>query len=199
MLSAGGAVGDQQTQLDALNAELAGCRAPTPSRRTTTRAGGREGERDHRAVHRTLRPGRLGSRPPRALAGPARRRLALEPREPEPAGAPRPIRRPRAPGVILTGATYSQNGVARLLARLAVLPTLANVQPAVEHGRAGRQAADRPVHDHRRTSTPGGCAREAATDPTDARRRSSSSSLLAFGAFGWFVLVSPEALPPRRL
>ena len=90
------------------------------------RARGREGRPRRRALRGARRPHRLGPRAPPGLARAARGRLADEPLR----GAlpTRRRRRPRAAGFTLTGATYSQNGVARFLSRLAVIPDLANVR-----------------------------------------------------------------------
>lgn len=62
----------------------------------------------------------------------------LSAKAPGPAGVAAPTA-----GFTITGKTYSHNGVARLLARLAVVPQLSNVQ--MQHSTLGASESGRPV------------------------------------------------------
>ena len=134
MINAGGATSEQQTRLDSLNAELAAL--PKAS------DGGEGGVTDETLVaDKTARIGALstalGSRIAwdrvlrqisqvlpsdvwltslSSIAAPAAQ-----------VGVPAAVGE-IAPGVVLNGSTYSQDGVARVLARLSVTPALTNVR-----------------------------------------------------------------------
>jgi Tfp pilus assembly protein PilN len=129
-MSAGGAVGDKQTELDTLRAQIAAI--PRPVARDTS-------DDAALAAAKSARIGALSA----ALGGRIAwdrvlRQMSLvlpedvwltnlaatAPTTEAPAsGTAAP-----ASGFTLTGSTYSQNGVARFLSRLAVIPDLANVR-----------------------------------------------------------------------
>jgi Tfp pilus assembly protein PilN len=128
MLSSGGALQEQQSKLDTLHAEL----ASLPSPQATKPQPGAElaGAKSQRigAVSAAL-AGRLAwDRVLRELSqvlpgdvwltGLASQAPAGAAADPTATGS----------GIVLNGATYSQSGVARLLARLSVIPVLTNVQ-----------------------------------------------------------------------
>lgn len=125
-LSAGGTVGAKQAELDALRAQIAAI-PPAPVKDTS--------DEDALAAEKSARVGALSA----ALSG----RIAwdrvlrqvslvlpedvwltnLTAAAPDPTQAAVP-----GSGFTLVGSTYSQNGVARFLSRLAVIPDLANVR-----------------------------------------------------------------------
>jgi Tfp pilus assembly protein PilN len=127
MMSAGGAANSKQEELDGLRAQIAAI--PTVPVIDTSRE-------DALAAEKGARVGALSA----ALAGRVAwdrvlRQVSLV--LPEDvwltnlsAAAPDPTQAGAAAGTgfTLTGATYSQNGVARFLSRLAVIPDLANVR-----------------------------------------------------------------------
>ena len=126
MISAGGAADSKQAELDALRAQIAAI--PTAPVIDTSRE-------DALAAEKGARVGALSA----ALAGRVAwdrvlRQVSLV--LPEDvwltnlsAAAPAATQAAAAgSGFTLTGATYSQNGVARFLSRLAVIPDLANVR-----------------------------------------------------------------------
>ena len=100
-------------------------------------------------------------------------------------------------GVHHHGATYSQSGVARLLSRLAVVPTLANVQLESSLLDESRPSEARQVHDHRRRPDRG-ARREAQASARAAlpRRRRRARRCRARG---WFVLVAPKRAEATEL
>lgn len=126
LMSAGGAVGSKQSELDSLRAQIA---AVPPADVKDTSA------EDAVVADKSARVGALSA----ALSGRIAwdrvlRQVSLVLPEdvwltnlaaiaPTSAGAA-----PGASGLTVTGATYSQNGVARFLSRLSVLPDLANVR-----------------------------------------------------------------------
>jgi Tfp pilus assembly protein PilN len=126
MISAGGAASSKQEELDGIRAQIAAI--PTVPVIDTS-------EEDALAAEKGARVGALSA----ALAGRVAwdrvlRQVSLV--LPEDvwltklsAAAPDPTQAAAAgTGFTLTGATYSQNGVARFLSRLAVIPDLANVR-----------------------------------------------------------------------
>jgi Tfp pilus assembly protein PilN len=125
-MNAGGAVDAKQAEVDALRSEIAAIPAPTVTDTSTD---------DALATEKGARVGALSA----ALAGRVAwdrvlRQVSLV--LPEDvwltnlsAAAPDASQAAAAgTGFTLTGATYSQNGVARFLSRLAVIPDLANVR-----------------------------------------------------------------------
>ena len=132
MISAGGAASEQQARIDSLNAELAAL--PQPSTGTDS------GPTDEtlvadKAARITALSTALGGRV--AWDRVLRQISQVLPRDvwltslastaapTTPTGAPGGE---VAPGVVLNGSTYSQDGVARVLARLSVTPALTNVR-----------------------------------------------------------------------
>jgi Tfp pilus assembly protein PilN len=125
-LSAGGTVNSKQGELDALRAQIAAVPAPAPTKDTS-------GD-DALAADKGARVGALSA----ALSGRIAwdrvlRQVSLV--LPEDvwltnltAAAPDPAAVVPGSGFTLTGSTYSQNGVARFLSRLGVIPDLANVR-----------------------------------------------------------------------
>jgi Tfp pilus assembly protein PilN len=126
-MSAGGAVGDKQTELDTLRAQIAAI--PRPVARDTS-------DDAALAAAKSARIGALSA----ALGGRIAwdrvlRQMSLVLPEDvwltnlaATAEAPASGTAAPASGFTLTGSTYSQNGVARFLSRLAVIPDLANVR-----------------------------------------------------------------------
>lgn len=125
MLGAGGAVSSKQQELDGLRAQIAAIPVAPPVDTSTddalaaqkgARVGALSGALAGRvAWDRVLRQVSLVLPEDVWLTNLA---AALDPAQPAPTGS----------GFTLTGATYSQNGVARFLSRLAVIPDLANVR-----------------------------------------------------------------------
>ena len=125
MMSAGGAASSKQEELDGLRAQIAAI--PTVPVIDTS-------EEDALAAEKGARVGALSA----ALAGRIAwdrvlRQVSLV--LPEDvwltnlsAAAPDATQATAATGFTLTGATYSQNGVARFLSRLSVIPDLGNVR-----------------------------------------------------------------------
>ena len=138
-LGAHGSVSDKQSQLDAVQAEIAALPQPTgPDDRPEHRR--RRGSARHRDRFGSRRPGRRGMQCSRDLARvlPANVWLkALSVKEPDAgvladrhdgsAGSCRPGAAGAPTGVLIDGYTYTQPDVARLLARLATLPSLQRV------------------------------------------------------------------------
>ena len=131
MFSAGGSLGEQQSQLDTLNAELAALPRPEPDGGAAGVDAALATEKNNRI---TALSGALSSRIawdrvlrqisqvlPEDVWLTGLTSQAAETPDPGTAGAP-------GASVILTGSTYSHSGVARLLARLNVLPALNGVQ-----------------------------------------------------------------------
>lgn len=129
MISASGATSEQQARIDALNAELASLPEPTVDPDADSNA--------MLAVEKAARVGALSA----ALGGRvAWDRVLREISQVLPtdvwlaslasAGGPSasPGATSTARGIILNGSTYSQDGVARLLSRLSVTPSLTNVR-----------------------------------------------------------------------
>ena len=146
---------DQQAELDAVKAEIAALPQPTgPDDRRRRRR--RRGRPRHRRRQRARWPARLGCRLPRPVAGAARERLAHEalgrrsPRRERTcadattaAAAVVPGQRQPAPtAVSIDGYTYTQPDVARLLARLATLPSLKRVTLTSSSQREDRRPKD---------------------------------------------------------
>lgn len=132
MISAGGATSEQRARIDSLNAELAALPQPSTDGETgvtdetlvadksaritalSTALGGRV------AWDRVLR--QISQVLPRDVWLTSLASIAVPT---TPTGAPAGE---VAPGVVLNGSTYSQDGVARVLARLSVTPALTNVR-----------------------------------------------------------------------
>lgn len=129
-LMASSGVNDRQAELDGLRAELAAIPppAPTPAAQTSLVA-----EKDARL---TLLGKALGARIAwdrvlREVSLVIPEDVWLETMNtngPDPAAVPTPGQAPPTGGFSITGYTYSHDGVARLLARLAVIPHLENVK-----------------------------------------------------------------------
>ena len=131
-LSAGGDVSQKQSELDALRAQIAAI--PQPVSQTT-------GDDAQLAAEKGARVGAL-SIGAEAVASPgiaccARSRSCCPrtsgsrtflPPRPRLATAAAAAAPPRPAGFTLVGSTYSQDGVARFLSRLSVVPDLANVR-----------------------------------------------------------------------
>jgi Tfp pilus assembly protein PilN len=125
MMSAGGSVNAKQSELDSIRAQIAAI--PVVPVVDTSRE-------DGLAAEKGARVGALSA----ALAGRVAwdrvlRQVSLV--LPEDvwltvlsAAVPGPTATATGSGLTMTGSTYSQNGVARLLSRLAVIPDLANVR-----------------------------------------------------------------------
>jgi Tfp pilus assembly protein PilN len=123
-ISAGGAVGDKQAELDTIRAEIAAVPAPVVKDTSTE---------DALAAVKTARIGALsGALTSRVAWDRVLRQVSLVLPEdvwltnlsadaPQAADA-------ASSGFTLTGSTYSLNGVARFLSRLAVIPDLKNVR-----------------------------------------------------------------------
>jgi Tfp pilus assembly protein PilN len=127
-ISAGGAVGDKQAQLDTLHAEIAAVPAPVVKDTSTD---------DALAAVKTARIGALSAALTSRVAWDrVLRQVSLV--LPEDvwltnlsADAPQaatPVADAASSGFALTGSTYSLNGVARFLSRLSVIPDLKNVR-----------------------------------------------------------------------
>lgn len=128
MLSAGGAVRDQQTKLDALNAELATMPRPKPASAGDDGALAAAKTERITALSAALSGRVAWDRVLRELSQVLPRDVwlsSLTSQDPAAAALDPTI---GGSAVVITGATYSQSGVARLLARLSVLPTLDGVQ-----------------------------------------------------------------------
>ena len=117
--------------------------------------------------------------------------------------APAPTRGRRsagADGVTIDGYTYTQPDVARLLARLATLPSLKRVTLTSSQSRADRNQEGRPLRHRRRPEPDRRCVMSALLQLAEGqdrcgrgRRRWSSSSPL------WFLLVSPQRAKATEL
>ncbi len=133
MISAGGAASDQQARIDSLNADLAALPKPP--------AGTDSGVTDEVLLaEKSARIAALSTALSSRVAWDRVLRQVSQvlPRDVwltslgsigapvSPAGAP--VVGAAAPGVVLSGSTYSQDGVARVLARLSVTPALTNVR-----------------------------------------------------------------------
>ena len=127
-ISAGGSIGEKQAELDAMRAEIAA--VPTPTVNDTSND-------DALAAEKGARIGALSSALTSRVAWDrVLRQVSLV--LPEDVWltnltATAPTTSATAPaaaasGFILTGSTYSQNGVARFLSRLSVIPDLENVR-----------------------------------------------------------------------
>jgi Tfp pilus assembly protein PilN len=129
-LMASSGVSDRQGELDGLRAELAAIPPPAP---TTAPQTSLVAEKDARL---TLLGKALGARIAwdrvlREVSLVIPEDVWLETMNtngPDPAVAPAPGQPPPTGGFSITGYTYSHDGVARLLARLAVIPHLENVK-----------------------------------------------------------------------
>ena len=130
MMSAGGAVGEKKSELDSLRAQIAAIpRAPVQDETENAELAAEKGARigalsaalgGRIAWDRVLRQMSLVLPEDVWLTNlAATAPLAAAPATPTAAGAS---------GFTLTGSTYSQNGVARFLSRLSVIPDLANVR-----------------------------------------------------------------------
>jgi Tfp pilus assembly protein PilN len=129
-LMASSGVSDRQGELDGLRAELAAIPppAPTPAAQTSLVA-----EKDARLelLGKALGARIAWDRVLREVSLVIPEDVWLETMNtngPDPAAAPAPGQAPAAGGFSITGYTYSHDGVARLLARLAVIPHLENVK-----------------------------------------------------------------------
>ena len=112
-----------------------------------------------------------------------------------------------APGVTIEGATYSHESVARVLARLAALPTLADVRLTASsrvdrgpeqrgcnyHGEDEEAEAGGDVH-HHREHPPSRCGMRArlASLPPRALLAIGVGAVLLYAMVVWFLLVSPK-------
>jgi Tfp pilus assembly protein PilN len=134
IISAGGSASEQQAQLDSLNAELAALPKPAAD----TGAGDETLAADKSARIAALSTA-LGGRVAwdRVLGQISQvlpkdvwlTTLGITTAEPAAgAPAPEPTGAVTSSGITLSGLTYSQDGVARVLARLSVAPVLTNVQ-----------------------------------------------------------------------
>ncbi len=131
MFSAGGSLGEQQAELDTLNAELAALPRPEPDGGQTGVDAALAAEKNDRI---TALSGALSSRV--AWDRVLRQISLVLPEDVWLTGLTSQAAETPDPGtteavgasIILTGSTYSHSGVARLLARLGVLPALSNVQ-----------------------------------------------------------------------
>ena len=131
MISAGGATSEQQARIDSLNAELAALPEPPTDGAPAVTDDTLVAEKSARI---TALSTALGSRV--AWDRILRQISQVLPRDvwltslasaavpTTPTGVPGEA----APGVVLSGSTYSQDGVARVLARFAVAPELTNVR-----------------------------------------------------------------------
>jgi Tfp pilus assembly protein PilN len=129
-LMASSGVSDRQGELDGLRAELAAIPppAPTPAAQTSLVA-----EKDARLelLGKALGARIAWDRVLREVSLVIPEDVWLETMNtngPDPAAAPAPGQAPATGGFSITGYTYSHDGVARLLARLAVIPHLENVK-----------------------------------------------------------------------
>ena len=128
-ISAGGAVGEKQAQLDTLRAEIAAIPAPVVKDTSTD---------DALAAEKSARVGALSAALTTRIAWDrVLRQVSLVLPEDvwltslaatAPKGAAAADAAASTSGVTLAGSTYSQNGVARFLSRLAVIPDLENVR-----------------------------------------------------------------------
>jgi Tfp pilus assembly protein PilN len=131
LLGAGGSIADSQSRIDALNAELAAI--PKSSRATETAAQdaaiSTELSKRSNALS-TVIAGRvawdsvlrqISQVLPKDVWLTSLTSTAPESSETDPTAS-------TTTGLVLSGATYAQSGVARLLSRLSVTPTLANVR-----------------------------------------------------------------------
>ena len=128
-INAGGAVGEKQTELDALRAEIAAIPAPVVKDTSTD---------DALAAEKGARVGALSAALTTRIAWDrVLRQVSLVLPEDvwltslaavAPQGAPTVGAAVSTSGVTLAGSTYSQNGVARFLSRLAVIPDIRNVR-----------------------------------------------------------------------
>ena len=128
-ISAGGSVGEKQAELDALRAEVAAIPAPVVKDKSTD---------DVLAAEKGARVGALSAALTTRIAWDrVLRQISLVLPEDvwltslsatAPKGGPVADAAVSTSGVNLAGSTYSQNGVARFLSRLAVIPDLENVR-----------------------------------------------------------------------
>jgi Tfp pilus assembly protein PilN len=130
-LMASSGVSDKQAELDGLNAELAAIPPPPPPPPSQSNL---VAEKDARlsALGKALSSRIAWDRVLREVSLVVPNDVWLETMNtngPDPAAAaPAPGQAPPAGGFSITGYTYSHDGVARLLARLSVLPQLENVK-----------------------------------------------------------------------
>ena len=169
MMSAGGTVNAKQSELDSIRAQVAAI--PVVPVVDTSRE-------DGLAAEKGARVGALSA----ALAGRVAwdrvlRQVSLV--LPEDvwltvlsAAVPGPTATATGSGLTMTGSTYSQNGVARLLSRLAVIPDLANVRLQSSQGQLvnGRELVQFTILADVRAP---GTAPAAATVPASAEVPSS--------------------------
>jgi Tfp pilus assembly protein PilN len=128
-ISAGGAVGEKQAELDSLRAEIAAIPAPVVKDTSTD---------DALAAEKSARVGALSAALTTRIAWDrVLRQVSLVLPEDvwltslsatAPKGAAAADAAASTSGVTLAGSTYSQNGVARFLSRLSVIPDLENVR-----------------------------------------------------------------------
>ena len=131
MFSAGGSIGDQQSQLDALNAELAALPRPEPGENEAGVNAALAAEKNDRiaALSTALSSRVAWDRVLRQISQILPEDVWLTSLMSQEAPTPEPgTTEATGPSVIISGATYSHSGVARLLARLGVLPALSVVQ-----------------------------------------------------------------------
>ena len=116
---------------------------------------------------------------------------------PDPAAAatpPPPGQTPAPPvgAFSITGYTYSHDGVARLLARLSVIPHLEDVKLGSSIVENAGQAADRQVCDQRGPAEGAGDVVTKQRIPKPAAIALVVVALLVVGALGYFVVISPK-------
>ena len=131
MFSASGSIGDQQSQLDALNAELAALPRPELDQNGVGVDATLAAEKNNRvaALSTALSSRVAWDRVLRQVSQILPEDVWLTSLMSQEAATPEPGTTEQAsPSVVITGATYSHSGVARLLARLGVLPALSGVQ-----------------------------------------------------------------------
>lgn len=130
MLGAGGSVTENQARVDALKAELAAIPNASETAQSAAEDAAITSELSKRtSALSTVLTGRI------AWDGVLRQISQVLPQDvwltslsstvPEATAVPNA---PTTPGITLSGATYTQSGVARLLSRLSVAPALANVR-----------------------------------------------------------------------
>ena len=210
-LGAHGKVVDQQSQLDAVQAEIAALPQPTApgDRHGRRRRRGRSGDRRR---ERPRRPARVGGGLPRHVAGAAGERLALDPLAHPAAEAAnladgdRGARAAAAAGlqptptaVSIDGFTYTQPDVARLLARLATLPSLQRVTLTSSQSQLDRDEEGRPLRHRCRPEPDRRCVMsDLLRSPKGKIGAVAAGGLLVVLAV-WFLLVSPQRAKATEL
>jgi Tfp pilus assembly protein PilN len=133
MISAAGAVSAEQDRLDSLNVQLAALPQPANADPNAAADAGLVTEKAARiAALSTALGGRIAwDRVLRQVSQVLPKDVwlaSLSTTAAAPADAATPGAEATGPGVLLIGSTYSHDGVARLLSRLAVIPSLKNVR-----------------------------------------------------------------------